>query len=114
MPDCAGGVEDHACITPRVCPLQLSSMPLQIASQHACGREGVLFKVTTHTNPPPKTNWAAEFGFADLFCQFVGFLNFADLFCQFVGFRSFCRFVLPTCWGIWESSPNVGPRDGMG
>ena len=34
-------------------------------------------------NPPNQRPNSADF--ANLFCQFVGFLNFADLFCRLVG-----------------------------
>ena len=54
--------------------------------------------------PTPPPNWPPNSAdFADLFCRFVGFLNSTDLFARFVGFLLFGRFVLPTCWGFWDS-----------
>ena len=42
-------------------------------------------------NPPPPPAPQLVADFADLFCQFVGFLNFTDLFCQ-----------LPNCWNTYH------------
>ena len=48
---------------------------------------------------PPDS--AAEF--AELLCRIVGFLDSSELCCRFIGFPGFCRFVLPICWGFWDS-----------